>query len=128
MKSYLDCIPCFFHQALRVGRMATDDEEKIKRLLDEVGMMLRDIPLESTPPETARLIQKRIRESIGNTDPYKAIKNKNTEEALSLYPVLKNEVEKSDDRLLAAIRIAIAGNVIDMGPSKSFNIEEELDE
>ena len=128
MKSYLDCIPCFFHQALRIGRMATDDEEKIKKLLDEVGMMLKDIPLESTPPETARLIQRKIRESIGNPDPYKEIKNKSTEEALRLYPVLKGEVEKSDDRLLTAIRIAIAGNVIDMGPNKSFDIEKELDE
>ena len=128
MRSYLDCIPCFFHQALRIGRTATDDEKEIKKLLDELGIMLKDIPLESTPPETARLIQKKIRESIGNPDPYKGIKNRSTEEALKLYPVLKEEVEKSDDKLLTAIRIAIAGNVIDMGPNKSFNIEEELDE
>ncbi len=45
MKSCLDCIPCFFDQALRIGRMATNDEEKIKELLDEVGMMLKNIPL-----------------------------------------------------------------------------------
>lgn len=48
MKSCLDCIPCFFDQALRIGRMATNDERKIKELLDEVGMMLKKIPLEST--------------------------------------------------------------------------------
>lgn len=128
MKSCLDCIPCFFDQALRIGRMATNDERKIKELLDEVGMMLKNIPLESTPPETGRLIQRKIREIIGNTDPYKDIKRENTRESLRLYPHLKREVEKSNDRLLTAIRIAIAGNVIDMGPNKSFNIEEDLDE
>lgn len=128
MKSCLDCIPCFFDQALRIGRMATNDERKIKELLDEVGMMLKDIPLESTPPETGRLIQRKIREIIGNSDPYKDIKRENTRESLRLYPHLKREVEKSNDRLLTAIRIAIAGNVIDMGPNKSFNIEEDLDE
>jgi len=128
VKSYLDCIPCFFHQALRIGRMATDDENKIKRLLDEVGLMLKDIPLECTPPETAGLIQKKIREIMENPDPYKEMKNKSTEEALRLYPVLKNEIEKSDDKLLTAIRIAIAGNVIDMGPNKNFNIVEDLNE
>jgi tellurite resistance protein len=63
--------------------MATDDETKIKRLLDEVGAMLSTIPLE------------------------------NTEKALSLYPFLKKKVENSSDRLLTAVRIAIAGNVID---------------
>jgi uncharacterized protein with ATP-grasp and redox domains len=108
--------------------MATDDEKKIKELLDEVGMMLKDIPLESTPPETGRIIQRKIREIIGNTDPYKDIKDQNTENSLRLYPSLRKEVEKSSDRLLTAIRIAIAGNVIDMGPNKSFDIEKELDE
>ncbi len=128
MKSCLDCIPCFFDQALRIGRMATNDEKKIKELLDEVGMMLRNIPLESTPPETGRLIQRKIREVIGNSDPYKDIKHGNIQKSLRLYPHLKREVERSSDRLLTAIRIAIAGNVIDLAPNKSFNVEEDLDE
>jgi uncharacterized protein with ATP-grasp and redox domains len=128
MKSCLDCIPCFFDQALRTGRMATNDERKIKGLLDEVGMMLKNIPLESTPPETGRLIQRKIREVIGNSDPYKDIKHENIQKSLRLYSHLKREVERSNDRLLTAIRIAIAGNVIDLGPNKSFNIEEDLDE
>jgi len=128
MKSCLDCIPCFFDQTLRIGRMITDDEKEIKRLLDEVGMMLKDIPLEGTPPETGRLIQRKIREITGNIDPYKDLKNESTEECLRLYPSLKKEVEKSSDKLLTAIRFAIAGNVIDVGPNKSFNIEEETNE
>jgi len=60
MRTYLDCFPCFLNQALRAARIATDDEEKIKKVLDEVGMMIRDIPLESTPPESARLIYHKI--------------------------------------------------------------------
>jgi len=39
MRTYLDCFPCFLNQALRAARVATDDEKKIKRVLDEVGMM-----------------------------------------------------------------------------------------
>jgi uncharacterized protein with ATP-grasp and redox domains len=128
VKSCLDCIPCFFDQALRIGRMATDDEEKIKKLLDEIGAALKDIPLESTPPEAGRVIQRKVREIIGTTDPYKDIKNESTKESLRLYPYLKKEVEKSNDRLLTAIRVAIAGNVIDMGPNKSFNIEKDMNE
>jgi hypothetical protein len=31
-------------QALRAGRIATDDEKKIKELLDSVGAMMKDIP------------------------------------------------------------------------------------
>jgi len=128
MKTYLDCIPCFFNQALRAGRIATDDERKIKRILDEIGMVLKDIPLESTPPETGRLIYEKVREITGNYDPYKEIKIESTHKSLSLYHSLKQKVEQSDDSLLSAIRIAIAGNIIDFGVNRNFDIEREIHE
>lgn len=127
MKTYLDCIPCFFNQALRAGRIAKCDENKLKKLLNEIGMTLKDIPLENTPPETGMLIYEKVRKITGIFDPYKEIKRANTEEALSLYPCLKNRVEISNDKLLTAIRISIAGNVIDFGVNKKFDIKDEID-
>ena len=85
MKTYLDCFPCFLSQALRAARIATDDQKKIKDVLDEVGMMLREIPLESSPPESGRMIYHKISEITGNLDPYKEIKKENTKKALSFY-------------------------------------------
>jgi uncharacterized protein with ATP-grasp and redox domains len=128
MKTYLDCIPCFFNQALRAGRIATDDEGKIKRILDEIGMVLKDIPLESTPPETGRVIYEKVREITGNYDPYKEIKIESTHKALSLYHSVKQQIEQSDDSLLSAIRIAIAGNIIDFAVNRNFDIEREIHE
>ncbi|MFO7760214.1 MAG: ARMT1-like domain-containing protein [Dissulfuribacterales bacterium] len=128
MRTYLDCYPCFLAQALRAGRIATNDENKIKRLLDELGMMLKDIPLESTPPENGRLIYKKVSEITGNLDPYKEIKKESTNKALALYPSLKTHLEKSNADLLTAIKIAIAGNVIDFGANWDFNLEEEIED
>lgn len=128
MKTYLDCFPCFLSQALRAGRIATDDEKKIKQLLDEVGMMLGNIPLESTPPQSGRLVYQKVRQITGNPDPYKEIKNKSTKKALSLYPFLKSRVKESDDSLLTAIRLAVAGNVIDFGTGRTFDIDQEISE
>ena len=128
MKTYLDCIPCFFNQALRAGRIATNDERKIKRILDEIGMVLKDIPLENTPPETGRIIYEKVREITGIYDPYKEIKIESTQKALSLYHSLKKKVEQSDDNLLAAIRIAIAGNIIDFAVNRNIDIEQEIHE
>ena len=54
MKTYLDCIPCFFKQALFAARVALDDEEKIKKVLDRIGELVSEIPLHSYPPETGR--------------------------------------------------------------------------
>jgi uncharacterized protein with ATP-grasp and redox domains len=128
MRAYLDCLPCFLSQALRAARIATDDEKKIKNILDEVGMLLRDIPLASPPPESGRLIYHKICEMTGNPDPYRKIKRESTKEALSLYPFLKSEVEKSEDRLFAAIKIAIAGNIIDYGANWEFDMRHDVDE
>lgn len=126
MRTYIDCFPCFLNQALRAARIATDDEKKIKRVLDEVGMMLRDIPLDSTPPQSGRLIYRTVSEVTGDSDPYREIRKESTQKALSLYPYLKSRVEKSSDRLLTAIRIAIAGNVIDFGAYGDFDLSREV--
>jgi len=128
MKTYLDCLPCFLQQTLRAGRVATDDEKIIKQLLDDVGMMLKDISLENTPPETGMLIYQKISQITGNKDPFKKIKKENIDKALYLYPEMKKLIDRSNDKLLAAIKLAIAGNVIDFGVNRAFDIEEEISE
>lgn len=128
MKTYLDCIPCFFEQALRAGRIATNNEKLLKHLLDELGLMLNSISLESSPPETGRLIYQKVSEITGNPDPFRELKHENTQQALDLYPSLKEIINKSSDSLLTAIRIAIAGNVIDFGANASFDIDKAIKE
>lgn len=113
-------------QALRAGRVAGMDETGIKKVLDGVGCMIRDLPTESSPPATGDLIYNKIREVSGVMDPYKAIKKETIQEALGLYPELKKIIEQSDDRLLTAVRIAIAGNVIDLGVGHDFNIADDV--
>lgn len=128
MNTYLECLPCFLSQALRAARITTDDELKIRETLDEIGMMIRDIPFESSPPETGRIIYRRIREITGDPDPYLQIKKESTRQALLLYPALKSRVENSDDRLLTAIKIAIAGNIIDYGIYRRIDIIKDVEE
>jgi uncharacterized protein with ATP-grasp and redox domains len=113
-------------QAYRTARIATTDEVRIKEVLNVVGEMIKSIPMENTPPETGNIIYQKIRKITEVHDPYKKIKENNIKEALSLYPELKRHIENSDDRLLTAIRIAIAGNVIDLGVNKNFNIVDDL--
>lgn len=127
MRTYIDCIPCFLKQALWASRLTTADEIKIKSVLNEIGMMVKDIPLNSSPPETGRVIYKKIGEILGVSDPFKRIKEKYTEIALKLYPSLKEKVRESNDKMLTAIRISIAGNVIDFGANREFELETEID-
>ncbi|MBE9469322.1 MAG: DUF89 family protein [Bacteroidetes bacterium] len=126
MKTYLECLPCFMQQALRAGRIATNDEKKLKDLLSSVGEMIKDIPMQNTPPETGDAIYRKVREITGVNDPYKEIKKQNIAETLALYPEMKNIINSSEDKILTAIRFAIAGNVIDFGVNKEFDIQQEV--
>ncbi len=127
MKTYLECIPCFVAQTLRAGRLATSDEYILKELLDEVGGMIKSIPLDSTPVEIASGIYKKIREITGVLDVFKEKKHQHIQEALLLLPQMRERVLRSADPLLTAIRMAIAGNVIDLGMSKEFDMVHDIE-
>ncbi|MEA1979930.1 MAG: ARMT1-like domain-containing protein [candidate division Zixibacteria bacterium] len=128
MKACIDCIPCFFEQAIRAGRMATKDDKLIKEITDQLGLMLSEISLDNSPPEIGQLIYKKVSEISGNSDPYHQLKFDCTKQALELYPTLERMVKKSNDPLLTAIRLAIAGNIIDFGASASFDMPATIDE
>ena len=127
MKTYLDCIPCFFRQGLEAARMVTEDEEKQREVLNEIAKKLPQIPLNSTPPEMGRKIHKIVQRIADSSDPYKKIKDKYNKIALRLYPKLREITRKAKDPLLTSIRVAIAGNIIDFGVNTHINIEQEID-
>ncbi|MCF7886236.1 MAG: ARMT1-like domain-containing protein [Candidatus Marinimicrobia bacterium] len=126
MKTYLDCIPCFMEQALRVGRLSTENEGEIKEILDNVGDMIKDLPMESSPPEISMRVYDKIKQVTGNEDPFEDVKIDHIKKAQKLYPHMKDILEESDDSLLDAVKLSIAGNIIDLGVSKTFNIEEDI--
>ena len=126
MKTYLDCIPCFMQQALRAGRIATSDENKLKQILDKTGEMVRTVSMHDTPAETGMMVYQIVKEVTGVYDPYKDIKQQHILETKSIYPELEKLVANSDDRLLIAIKIAIAGNIIDLGVNKAFDIVTDV--
>jgi uncharacterized protein with ATP-grasp and redox domains len=128
MKTYLDCIPCFFKQALFAARAAVDDEETIKEVLNRVGALVSEIPMYNSPPETGREIYRIVREVTGVEDPFADLKAESTRTALTLYPQFKQWVEASKDPLEPAVRLAIAGNVIDFGANPDFQLEQEIQE
>ena len=126
MKSYLECISCFFKQALEAGRMAGADDKTQKRILDEVAGTVPSIKLSSTPPEMGKTIHDIVKKITGQKDPYKKLKRKATEQTLKIYPELRKKVDSSNDKLLMAVELAIAGNIIDYGTKNSIDVEKEL--
>ncbi len=126
MKTYLDCIPCFFRQALEQGRLFTENELIHKEIMNDVATLVPGFSLGLTPPEMARKMHKLFGKRFGEQDLYKTVKDQSNRRAMKLYPVLKEKVAQSKDRLLTAVELAIAGNVIDYAAKNTLEIEEEI--
>ena len=106
--------------------MAGADNQTQKRILDEVARAIPDIKLSSTPPEMGKTIHDIVKQITGQADPYKELKEKATEQTLKIYPELRKKVESSNDKLLMAVELAIAGNIIDYGTKNSLDVKKEL--
>ena len=115
MRTYFDCVPCFVRQVLDSVRMITDDEQIQEKVLREALFLGSKMDLSQSPPAMAQKIHRFIREITGIEDPYLEVKNRFNELALQMYPELKQQVETSADPLETAVRLAIAGNIIDFG-------------
>ena len=115
MKTFFDCIPCFIRQALDSARLATPDEAVQERVVREALRAGAEMDLRQTPPAMAQHIHRAIREFAGQGDPYREIKDWSNRMALTLYPTLRTRVEDSNRPMETAIRLVIAGNVIDFG-------------
>ena len=115
MKTYLDCIPCFIRQSLDAVRRATSNELihelVLRRVLQETSLMQLNDP----PPVMGAKIHALIKELIDKGDPYRRVKDHSNNRALELYPGLEEKVDTSEYPLETALRLAIAGNVIDLG-------------
>lgn len=127
MKTHLECIPCFLRQALEASKMATNDKNTQEKTLKKVLSELEKTSLKNKiPAEISDQIHRIVREATGNDDPYKKLKNRYNRKVLRMYSDLKQKVAESKDRLLTATKLAIAGNIIDFGPSFKFDLEKTV--
>ncbi len=127
MKIFLDCIPCFIRQALDAARHATDDIHIHEQVVRDVLDCARELDMSQSPPVIGQKIHRLIRDRVGVDDPYHGIKQRFNHAALKLYPQMRHLIMESDDPLEIAVRMAIAGNIIDFGVRSQLT-EHELQE
>jgi uncharacterized protein with ATP-grasp and redox domains len=126
MKTFPECIPCFIRQSIQAAKFAGAPPVKQKEIADKIEDYLKNINMEDIPPKTSRNMHIEIRKLLNNEDPYKTVKDKYNAIALSMYDRLKEIVNQAEDKLLTALRIAIAGNVIDFGAQIEFELEQDI--
>jgi len=127
MKAALDCIPCIQRQALEAARMATADSNAHKRIVREAMKALLAIDWDLPPPDISRVVHGIVCEISGNEDPYREVKGRYNDVALGMYPKIRELVANSADPMGTALRLAIAGNVIDFAVSSEFDLDGAIE-
>lgn len=122
-----ECDHCFLRQAADAAGRALLSPATSENLLKAVKEELARLPTDVTPPVRASRIHALIREISGNPDPYHAAKHEATAHALNLYPRLKQLLAEASDPLESAIRLAIAGNIIDLGVASEYDLEASIE-
>jgi uncharacterized protein with ATP-grasp and redox domains len=125
MKIYLDCIPCFIRQSLDAARHATEDVHIHEKVVHGVLGLANNLDMSQSPPVIGQKIHRLIRELAGVEDPYRNVKQQFNNAALELYSKMRNLIIGSKDPLETAVRLAIAGNIIDFGVNSTLQ-ETEL--
>jgi len=123
MFMYLDCVPCLLRQTLSAVRMAGDDPSVQHEVVRQVLHILAETDFtRRTPPDMAQWTHRLIRELTGQGDPYRHIKQCSNEVALSMLPALERRIGQSGDPFAAAVRVALAGNIIDFGANHETDV------
>lgn len=130
MRTSLDCVPCFLRQALEAVRMTTDDASVHEKVVRRVARDVAEFPMGLSPPSMGQRIHRTIRELTGVADPYLEAKRRTNALALALLPEIRARVQAADDPLETAVRMAIAGNIIDFaidGEMREEAVHQALD-
>ncbi|HAX99518.1 MAG TPA: hypothetical protein DCY12_11685 [Candidatus Atribacteria bacterium] len=126
MKAQAECFGCNIRQALEAIEKAGKDQQFAWQVLKRICKNYAQADSNWTPAFMTTVAHRIAQDMIGIEDIFYEEKRYYNQMALELYPQLKEYVEKSQSHLETALRIAIAGNIIDLGVYKEIMVDEIL--
>ncbi|MCD6117259.1 DUF89 family protein [bacterium] len=126
MKSDIQCLYCLIKQAYNTARIATSDKSIQRRILNLMADKIPQADLSESPAVLSTPVYSLVSEVTGIPDPYYQIKRQTNREAMALIPQLHPLIDAAADPLDAALHLAVAGNIIDLGIGHEFNIAVDI--
>ncbi len=124
MRFSLECLPCYMRQTLESAKFITSDQTIHEKLMRNALVILAQFDVNETDFETHRNLYKLIKSYCPNGDPFLSFKKEFNDICLELENYLNDLIVKSEDPFESAIRISLAGNLIDTGIGTSLNREK----
>lgn len=126
MQSQIDCIHCYLKQSISAMKHAGIPEETQYRVIYNLLGEIKNYDPLLSPAENSTLALLKTNELTGCPDPYREAKRHSNDLALALYPGLKQMATSAPDPLYLSLKISVAGNIIDLGIQRSFDIDAGL--
>jgi len=116
-----------FKQVLNTARLVTDDEDIQRAVLIETTKVVQRADYSRAAAEISWHALARACNLLGCLDPYRDAKLHYNRLMLESIDELRGMIEASDDPLHTAVKMAVAGNIIDMGIlGDSFDVRETV--
>lgn len=127
MEIKLGCLPCYVNQAMEAAEYSRMEEEDRWETVQRVCEELSNIDRSQPSAKVGQKIHKIVRDKAKTSDPYRDQKVNSNESARKYLDEFRRKVLNSEDPLKRAARLATAGNAVDFGPKRDFDIEKELE-
>lgn len=119
------CRQCFINAYNRLfDKFHVDKDQRLYfyMLYQEVLLKYKNL----SSPEIQQVLNEKLCEIIGVDDPFAEEKSSSNKLAMGLYVRWKNNVLESVDPFNLALRLAVAGNIMDYGASGRFDINRTI--
>ena len=126
MKSEARCIPCVIQQCQRIVQMITDDQDKLLNATHRVLDRIQELSLDEPPSLFTSQVLLETYAALGVDDPFAQVKKQMNELGSRSADAARSKIERTNDPMHTAILYAAAGNVIDIGPRATFDLDAAL--
>jgi len=122
-----ECVECIVGQSEKVCSAIDADGDLKEKILLHVSRLSKNFDFSKSPPEVASDVYEDMAEIAQMSDLYAELKSHATLRAGDFVSSLQDILKNSDNKLLTLLKIAVAGNVIDLAAEVSFDLDEELE-
>lgn len=122
MKIDFNCIVCNINQAIKMMDSSEVDTSKKEEMMREILTYLSTVEYNKCNPEVMAGTWDIITKHIENDNPYADIKKYYNMEVLKMTEEIQSIIDNSDNKFNTALKIAIAGNLIDFSARHKFDI------
>ena len=126
MKIDLRCIPCNLSSLLRILDVNNAGEEEKKQVVRTFLKEVAEMDWSDTPIDIGRKVGEALKPLFGNHDAFRDVKRLSNRSLMEIYDDLKEELLKLDDPLLGALKLSVAGNIIDVAPGHKIDIHKTM--